>query len=159
MSRSHTQRDIRIGPTTLLVVGLMVLVALLFALWTTSVRAAADSSALAYVTGGIGADEMARLKARENEFNLKLVFTLVEGNYLSDVVVAVRDVTGKPLLSVNAQGPIFLVKLPRGSYVVEATYAGKAQIRKISVGERLRTEYLRWPSNPETDFPGPKAND
>ena len=43
--------------------------------------------------------------------------------------------------------------------VVRAAYAGNAQTRKITVGDRLRTEYLRWPSNPETDFPGPKSSE
>jgi hypothetical protein len=121
--------------------------------------ARSGTGAIEYVTGGIGSDQMEQLKAREKDFNLKLVFTLVEGNYLSDVNVAIKDAGGKPLLTVNAQGPIVLAKLPRGSYTVEATYEGKAQTRKVAVAERLRTEYLRWPSNPETDSPGPKRTE
>jgi len=117
------------------------------------------TGAIEYVTGGVGSDEMQQLTAREKEFNLKLVFTLVEGNYVSDVDVAVQDASGKSLLAVSARGPIVLAKLPRGSYVIQASYEGKTQTRKVTVGERLRTEYLRWPSNPETDFPGPKANE
>jgi len=36
---------------------------------------------------------------------------------------------------------------------VTATYGGDNVTRKVSVGERgTRTAYLRWPSNPETDF-------
>lgn len=46
-----------------------------------------------------------------------------------------------------------------GDPLVEATYEGKRQSRKIKLGDRLHTEYLRWPSNPETDFPGPKATE
>ena len=121
--------------------------------------ARASTGGIEYATGGIGLDQMEQLKAREKNFNLKLVFTLIEGNYLSDVDVVVKDAGGKSLLTVNAQGPIVLVKLPRGPYVVEASYGGKVQTRKVSVGERLRTEYLRWPSNPETDFPGPKRTE
>jgi hypothetical protein len=121
------------------------------------VRAAADPASFVYVTSGVGADEIARLKAREKDFNLKLVFTLVEGNYVSDVAVTVKDKTGNPVLAVFSPGPVMLAKLPRGSYVVEATYESNTQTRKVDVRERLRTEYVRWRSNPETDFPGPKA--
>ena len=112
-----------------------------------------------YTAGGIGFDEMQQLKEREKNFNLKLVFTLIEGNYVSDVQIVVSDATGKSLLVLDAPGPVMLAKLARGTYVVRATYEGAAQTRKITVGDRLRTEYLRWPSNPETDFPGPKATE
>jgi hypothetical protein len=40
-----------------------------------------------FVSGGIGSASQEQLGAHEKEFNLKLVFTLVEGNYLSDVSV------------------------------------------------------------------------
>jgi hypothetical protein len=114
---------------------------------------------IAYLTGGIGADEAERLQAREREFNLKLVFTLVEGNYVSDVSIVVKDKTGNPVLVLHAPGPLMLAKLPRGAYIIDATYEGKTQSRKVDVSERMRTEYLRWPTNPDTDFAGPKATE
>ena len=117
------------------------------------------SEAAAYLAGGVGADDIARLTARQGEFNVKLVFTLVEGNYVSDVAVVVRDKSGKAVLAVTSPGPLLLAKLQRGSYVVTSTYDGQTLTRRIDVRERLRTEYIRWPSNPETDFPGPKASE
>lgn len=108
---------------------------------------------VSYVSGGIGADSQQRLKALEPEFSLKLVFTLAEGNYVSDVNVAIKDARGKTLIEHVADGPFLLAKLPVGKYTVSAIYEGKTQIRQISVkGGRLQTEYLRWPGNPETDF-------
>ena len=38
-----------------------------------------------YISGGIGETEQEQLVAREKEFNLKLVFSLIEGNYVADV--------------------------------------------------------------------------
>ncbi|MGZ5091087.1 MAG: hypothetical protein ACXWCY_14035 [Burkholderiales bacterium] len=119
----------------------------------------ASQNGIGYAAGGIGSDEMQQLQAREKDFNLKLVFTLVEGNYLSDVAVHVKDKSGKTVLALDAAGPLLLTKLLRGSYVVDATYLGKTLTRKVAVRDRLRTEYLRWPSNPETDFPGPKETE
>ena len=111
-------------------------------------------SAVPYVSGGVGEDALARLKAREKEFNLKLVFTLTEGNYLADVGVSIADASGRPLVEHVTDGPVFMARLPAGTYVVTARYSGNAQTRKVSLSAgRLHTEYLRWPGDPRTDFP------
>lgn len=158
MIRLHTarvhHRPNPLAPLVLLICA--ILAALLIA------RAHAQNTGergIEYLAGGVGADEMERLKSREGEFNLKLVFTLVEGNYISDVAVVVKNREGNPVLVLHAPGPLVLAKLPRGAYVVEATYEGKAQARKINIRDRLHTEYMRWPSDPATDFPGPKATE
>lgn len=106
---------------------------------------------VSFVSGGVGVDSEERLKAREKEFNLKLLFTLVEGNYVADVNVVVKDAAGRTLIEHRADGPFFLAKLPAGPYSVAVTYEGRAQSRTIKVGGGLRTEHFRWPSNPQTD--------
>ena len=106
-----------------------------------------------FVSGGIGADEIAALKAQEEQYNLKLVFSLIEGNYLADVNVVLRNAAGTVVLEHFAEGPIFMARLPAGTYSASVTYQGKAQMRSIRVREKLRTEHFRWPSNPETDLP------
>ena len=138
--------------------GVIIFLALVFTLVIAHAQTV-DGDRIPYLTGGVGSDEMERLKAREREFNLKLVFTLVEGNYVSDVAVVVKDKAGNPVLVLHAPGPLVLAKLPRGAYVVEATYEGNTQRRRIDVRERMRTEYVRWPNNPATDYPGPKATE
>lgn len=118
-----------------------------------------DREGYDYITADVGADEVARLRAREHEFNVKLVFTLVEGNYVSDVAVVFKNKAGNPVLVLHAPGPVVLARLPPGAYLVDATYEGRTQTRVIEARDRLSTEYLRWPSNPATDFPGPKATE
>jgi hypothetical protein len=111
------------------------------------------SNGIEYVSGGVGEDALAQLNERAKDYNLKLVFTLNEGNYLADVDVAVKDSSGRTVVQDLAEGPIFMAKLPAGQYTVAATYEGRTTTRKLKVGKALRTEYLRWPSNPETDMP------
>lgn len=107
-----------------------------------------------HVSGGIGVAEQQQLEARQGEFNLKLVFCLKEGNYVSDVDVAVMDAKGQTVVADRAGGPFFMARLPSGQYTIAATYEGRTVNRKVQVGGKgLRTEYLRWPSNPETDYP------
>jgi hypothetical protein len=117
---------------------------------------AAERGSVPVISGGVGEDSVAQLKAREREFNLKLVFALVEGNYLADVGVTISNAAGKTLVQHVTDGPIFMARLPAGTYVVTARYNGNPQTRKVTLrGDRLHTEYLRWPGNPQVDFPGP----
>jgi hypothetical protein len=104
---------------------------------------------ISYLSGGVGGSEREQLRAREKEFNLKLVFSLVQGKYVANVKVVVSDTKGRRLLEHVADGPFFMARLPAGEYSVAATYAGKTQTRKIGVAaNRLRTEYLRWSGTP-----------
>lgn len=110
-----------------------------------------------YITGGVGLEERARFKGREKEYNLKIASTLFEGNYVSDVEIAVKDSSGKSVLALTTQGPLVLAKLPRGSYTVQASYDGKTQTRRVSLGAGLQTIIFRWQKNPKNeDFPGPR---
>lgn len=108
---------------------------------------------VAYVSGGVGEDSKERLNSMAREYNTKLVFVLNEGNYLASVPVKITDSRGRVVIEDVSEGPIFMAKLPAGTYTVTATNDGKTQTRKITVGSGLRTEHLRWPANPATDNP------
>jgi hypothetical protein len=118
--------------------------------------AAAPGTGVRFMAGQVGEDAEARVKAAQKDFNLKLVFTLVEGNYVADVDVAIKDASGKTLLQQHVPGPFLLAGLPAGVYDVTAVYDGQARSRKVRVGDRLATEYFRWPSNPNTDYTLPR---
>jgi hypothetical protein len=118
--------------------------------------ATAPQASAAVLSGGVGEESRAQLKAREHEFNLKLVFTLVEGNYLADVRVAVRNAAGKVIVEHVADGPFLLAQLPPGSYTVTAAYGGQPQTRTIQVGDRLQTVHMQWRSDSPADVPGPR---
>ncbi len=122
-------------------------------------RSSPSGSAVTYLAGGVGEGSMEALKAHEKDFNLKLVFTLAEGNYLAGVDVSIIDAGGKGALQHFADGPVFLVRLPPGDYTVKVNYEGAAQTRKVKVGDRLRTEYLRWPSKAGVDYPLPQGKE
>src|SRR4051812_32261932 len=79
------------------------------------------ASEIAYVTGGIGTDERQALNQMEKDFNLKLLFTEPDGHFISDTSVAIMNASGKRVLSEPA-GPVFLAKLPPGTYTVESTF-------------------------------------
>ena len=96
-------------------------------------------------SGGIGEDAVAEIRAKQAEFNLKFVFTLMEGDYVADVAVKIADGAGKVVLEKTSEGPILMTKLPAGRYEATLTYDGVAQTRKFMLGAKgLRIEQLRW---------------
>lgn len=102
---------------------------------------------VSYVSGGVGTDSIDRLNSLAGDFNLKLVFALKSGAYVSDVGVVIADAAGKTLLDTTSNGPWFLARLPAGNYQVVATLAGNAVKRRVAVGAaKLTTLDLRWAS-------------
>jgi hypothetical protein len=102
---------------------------------------------VSYVSGGIGTDLRDQLSSHANDFNLKLVFALTSGEYVSGVRVAIVDAAGKTILDTTSEGPWFLAKLAAGNYQIVATFSGKAVKRQAAVGTaKLRTIDFRWAS-------------
>lgn len=100
-----------------------------------------------YVSGGVGLDSIDRLDMMANQFNLKLVFALKSGEYLSEVKVTITDAAGRAIVDALSDGPWFLTKLPQGKYQVVANFAGRAERRTVAVGAtRLSTVDFRWAS-------------
>ena len=114
-----------------------------------------SGSGVPYVSGGVGDDSQDRMASMSREYNLKLMFTLNEGNYLAGVNVAITDSRGGKVIDDVSNGPFFFAKLPAGQYTVSATHNGKTQTRKVNVGKGMQTAHLRWAANSE-DFPGPR---
>lgn len=100
-----------------------------------------------YVSGGVGTDSIDRLNALTSQFNLKLVFALKSGDYVSDVKVTIANAAGKTLMDTLSEGPWLLTKLPAGNYQITATFAGNTEKRSVAVGAaRLSTVDFRWAS-------------
>ena len=100
---------------------------------------------VSYVSGGVGTDSIDRLNSLARDFNLKLVFALTSGSYVSDVKVAIADAKGRMILDTTSDGPWLLTRLPAGNYQVVATLSGNTVKRQVAVGAgKLRTVDFRW---------------
>jgi hypothetical protein len=100
---------------------------------------------VSYVSGGVGTESLDRLNALAGDFNVKLVFALKSGEYLTDVRVAIADAAGKTVIDTASEGPWFLIKLPAGDYQIVATISGKTEKRHVAVGSAiLQTIDFRW---------------
>jgi hypothetical protein len=104
---------------------------------------------IAYLTGGIGQDEVRAMRAEAKDgYNLQLVFaTEKSGQYQANVKVSISDAKGKKLIDAISEGPGFYAKLPVGRYRINAEAKGTQQSRSIEVtGHNLNRFVLYWPA-------------
>lgn len=101
---------------------------------------------VAYITGGVGSDEAAALRAVAGQYSLRMTFLTQGGEFLSDVDVEIVGPSGASVLNTRTLGPFLYVSLPAGRYQIAAYAAGTRQTRAVLVNARQST-------NVEFDFP------
>lgn len=87
----------------------------------------------AFVTGGIGEEELEQINAARADFNVRLLMAEKAGAYVTGVRIAIVDAKGKTVLEVGSAGPYLLAKLPKGTYRINASYEGQSQERRLEV--------------------------
>jgi hypothetical protein len=91
-----------------------------------------------FVNGGIGKEEADALRAEAADYPLELVFTRHADNrdeFIAEVHLTIRDRDGQVIVDQAQQGPIFLARLPDGTYTVTAEYRGETQTRRVAVAD------------------------
>lgn len=89
-----------------------------------------SENGITYVTGGIGDEEMAQLKAQQGNFNVQVLLTAQHGEYLGEALARVIGADGADLAVIENAGPYVYVQLKPGSYTFEVT-AKEGGIRKF----------------------------
>ena len=112
--------------------------------------AARGSGMAPSVSGGVSLNARDTLRGSEANANIKMVFALNTGNYVSDVQVKVTNSSGKTVIEDVSNGPWLLARLPAGSYTAVASYNGHPVTHKFTVGKSgMRTAQFRWPASVE----------
>jgi hypothetical protein len=106
------------------------------------------SGAIEYVSGGVGEDERAQLNALRTQYNFHLTLAQAGGEYLNGVDIRLTPAKqGDPVIQMRSEGPQFFAKLPPGEYLLTATYQGKVQSQKVSIGSDSAANLtLFWPN-------------
>lgn len=92
---------------------------------------------VSFLSGGIGDDEEIQIRRAAKDFGLLLEFTEIErgqphGHWSSDVNVRLKS-GASLLVKAKSDGPLMLIKLEPGSYVIEAERAGVRHTRRVEV--------------------------
>jgi hypothetical protein len=94
-----------------------------------------SSDGISYITGGVGDEELAFLKSQEDNYNVHILLTSVNGEYMGDVALIFMDKAGNEILKIDSAGPFLYANLPAGAYTVEATSSsGKVLKSKVVAG-------------------------
>ena len=101
-----------------------------------------------YLDGGIGKDESDAMLRESKNYPLSLVFSGGKGNnYVAEIGIRVRDAAGNTVLQTRSEGPIMLIDLPAGKYIVDADYRDKLLTRRIELSaQRSQRVDFHWPS-------------
>lgn len=110
-----------------------------------------ESAGIVYVSGGIGTDEVARMRELAPSFNVRIRFQEeVTGASLSDVKVVVLNEKSERLLRLETEGPLLYMKMPPGRYLMAMAYQHTVKKRIITVGRAARSMTFAFPESEQT---------
>ncbi len=105
------------------------------------------AGAARYVCGGIGSDESTAMRSAMKEHPLALLFARADGAYMANVDVTIKggDANNAAALAFRANGPVCLVDLPNGRYVIDAAVpGGSPKSQTVTVGGGSKTADFRF---------------
>lgn len=89
---------------------------------------------VSFTCGGIGEASSKAMLAARKDYPLSLLFATTAGEYLASVTVTIKDAKGASALTVPSTGPVCLIKLPDGSYTVDAQAMGQTKSQRVTIG-------------------------
>lgn len=93
-----------------------------------------NAQGISYWCGGIGAESQAQMKSAEGAADARLVLTAGgDRAFLSDVKLTVTSADKQHSATWQAAGPICLLKLPQGSYSIEASYRDERHNASLNI--------------------------
>lgn len=102
---------------------------------------------IAYITGGVGLDEVATLRGIASRYSMRTQFASVSGESLSGVLLSLRKMDGTLVFSATSDGPYLYAKMPPGSYRMTARSEGVERRRTVTVpGRGGISIILTWPT-------------
>jgi hypothetical protein len=96
------------------------------------------SGSISYLSGGVGEDEIAAIKAAAPQYALQMTFFSHVPNgrdaYNAPAELTILKDDGSPVLDIKPDGPFVLLDLPPGKYRVTAANTGWSKIVPVDLG-------------------------
>lgn len=111
-----------------------------------------------FISGGIGADEAAAMRAQRQQYPLAITFAergAVRNGFVASVYATISRPDGSTVLCVVTRGPYLYVDLPAGTYRITANAPGRAELaQKLTVVTGRHVDLaMVWPAKPEVQHP------
>jgi len=113
------------------------------------------STGIAYMTGGIGEEEVAVMKPQAKKFTLNLLFSEgIVGRWVTDINVNIYDESSKLLFRIVGAKNVLYVNMPAGTYTILASNNGNKLRHKVTLEQGVNQKVtLNWKDFVEEDIP------
>ncbi|WP_169259174.1 hypothetical protein [Aromatoleum diolicum] len=109
----------------------------------------APQAEISWMSGGIGDEAREEMRKAARAYNVHIVFSARNGDYLATVPVTVTRRNGQKIYSGVSDGPLLYLKLPPGSYQLAAEIDGAWQSKRIEAGASGRATKVTFVSRGE----------
>lgn len=109
----------------------------------------APQAEVPWMSGGIGDEAREEMRKSASAYNVHIVFSARNGDYLATIPVTVTRRNGQKIYSGSSEGPLLYLKLPPGSYQLAAEIDGVWQNRRIEAGTSGRATKVMFVSRGE----------
>ena len=103
------------------------------------------ANGIPYLSGGIGDEEREAIDRARNNYNIKLVLAEASGSFVSNVALHITTVLGEPVISIPGAGPLVLLQLQPGTYLINADYERRNVQKRFDVSDNVaQTVNVLW---------------
>ncbi len=135
---------------------LILILALLFAqiAYAKPLIALKSPTGIAYLSGGIGEEEVLAMRAQAKKFTLNLLFSEgTSGRWVTNVNVNIYNEQDERVFRIVGSKPMLYVNLPAGNYLILANNNGQKLRHKLSLEDNANKKViLNWKDTVEEDL-------
>ncbi|EIK94150.1 hypothetical protein PMM47T1_23092 [Pseudomonas sp. M47T1] len=104
-----------------------------------------QKNGITYLSGGYGEDESCAIQ-QVHGYNLRITFSAgTDNKYEAGVHTSIQNPQGHEVLTLDDAGPILLVKLPAGKYVVVSQVDGHEVRNAVNLGDgKMQSLNVHW---------------
>ncbi|PPD18340.1 MAG: hypothetical protein CTY27_01900 [Methylotenera sp.] len=109
---------------------------------------------IAYLSGGIGEEEVLAMRAQAKKFTLNLLFSEgTSGRWVTNVNVNIYNEQDERVFRIVGSKPMLYVNLPAGNYLILANNNGQKLRHKVSLEDNANKKViLNWKDAVEEDL-------
>ncbi|OQW70720.1 MAG: hypothetical protein BVN34_01710 [Proteobacteria bacterium ST_bin12] len=109
---------------------------------------------VAYLSGGIGEEEVLAMRAQAKKFTLNLLFSEgTSGRWVTNVNVNIYNEQDERVFRIVGSKPMLYVNLPTGTYLILANNNGQKLRHKVSLEDNANKKViLNWKDAVEEDL-------
>ncbi|PPC86835.1 MAG: hypothetical protein CTY37_04950 [Methylotenera sp.] len=109
---------------------------------------------IAYLSGGIGEEEVLAMRAQAKKFTLNLLFSEgTSGRWVTNVNVNIYNEQDERVFRIVGSKPMLYVNLPTGTYLILANNNGQKLRHKVSLEDNANKKViLNWKDAVEEDL-------